>query len=232
LTPKTLGITLKPLALLAALFSSLVLLIVFYISLKPAPKSPEKMALPPVELAPPVREINPQNPNSTTPSFQKPDAPLPKGVELIRNETLFNPNVRKMRERLIEAASSGNINRLNIVFQTNETMPIFTRGNERDPISFWKKSSGDGQGREILSALANIMAMPAALIYKGTPQEMYVWPYLAHMPLKDLSPAQEVDLYKLVTAQDVKEMATFGKWVFWRVGIGPDGTLHYFVAGE
>jgi hypothetical protein len=225
---------LKPITLIAAFFSSLVLLIAGYIALKtPAPKE-TRMALPPVEIALPVRPITPHSQPSLpqTPVIVKPDAVLPKGVELIKNDAILNANVRKTRERLIEAASSGSLNRLHIVFQMNETQPIFTKGQEKDPVTFWKKASGDGQGREILSALANIMSMPAALIHKGTVQEMYVWPYHAYLPLRELSPAQEVELYKLVTAQDAKDMANLGKWVFWRVGIGKDGTLHYFVAGE
>jgi hypothetical protein len=137
-----------------------------------------------------------------------------------------------MRERLILAARSGDIARLGVAFQVNETMPVFTRGGERDPVAFWKKASGDGEGREILAVLLNILDLPPALINKGTPQEMYVWPYLAHVPLDDLNARQTVDLYRLMTAQDVRDMRTLGSWVFWRLGIGPDGTLHFFLAGE
>jgi hypothetical protein len=35
-----------------------------------------------------------------------------------------------------------------------------------------------------------------------------------------------------VTSGDYADMAVTGTWSFYRVGIGPDGTLHYFVAGE
>jgi len=137
-----------------------------------------------------------------------------------------------MRERLMLAARSGDIGRLGVVFQMNETLPVFTRGGERDPVAFWRKASGDGEGREILAILLNILDLPPALINKGTPQEMYVWPYLAHVPLADLSARQSVDLYRLMTAQDVRDMRTLGSWVFWRLGIGPDGTVHFFLAGE
>jgi hypothetical protein len=239
--------SLKPFAVIAALFSSLVLVLMGFIYLKPSTTPvPQRAALPPVEIVPPVRDVTPQTPTSiqaapVSPRLSPPpeafkdlpkESPMPLGVTLIQNDAILKPNVRRMRERLIEAAQSGNINRLSIVFQTNETQPIFTRGTEKDPVAFWKKASGDGQGREILSALSTIMTLPAAHIHKGTPQEMYVWPYLAHVSLNTLSPMQEVDLYKLLTAQDVKDMVAYGKWVHWRVGIGPDGTLHYFVAGE
>lgn len=156
----------------------------------------------------------------------------PVSVELLPDNEELRERVGSMRERLILAARSGDIARLGIAFQVNETMPVFTRGGERDPVAFWKKASGDGEGREILAILLNILELPAALINKGTPQEMYVWPYLAHVPLNDLSPRQSVDLYRLMTAQDVRDMRTLGSWVFWRLGIGPDGTMHFFLAGE
>lgn len=175
-------------------------------------------------------------PVSPAPATERP-APArrstpPVTVELLPDNEELRERVGSMRERLILAARSGDIARLGVAFQVNETMPVFTRGGERDPVAFWKKASGDGEGREILAVLLNILDLPAALINKGTPQEMYVWPYLAHLPLNDLSPRQTVDLYRLMTAQDVRDMRTLGSWVFWRLGIGPDGTVHFFLAGE
>jgi hypothetical protein len=156
----------------------------------------------------------------------------PVSIDILPDNEDLRERVGSMREKLILAAKSGNIERLGIVFQTNETMPVFTRGGERDPVAFWKQASGDGNGHEILAILLNILDLPAALINKGTPQEMYVWPYLAHVPLDRLTPQQSVDLYRLMTAQDVRDMRTLNAWVFWRLGIGPDGTLHFFLAGE
>jgi hypothetical protein len=66
----------------------------------------------------------------------------------------------------------------------------------------------------------------------GTPQEMYVWPYFSRYPIQDLTPEQKVELFRIVTSGDFAEMEQYGAWNFYRVGIGPDGTLHYFVAGD
>lgn len=161
-----------------------------------------------------------------------PRRPAPVSVEILPDNEDLKERVGHMREKLILAARSGDIERLGVVFQMNETMPVFTRGGERDPIAFWKQASGDGQGHEILAILLNILDLPAAIINKGTPQEMTVWPYLAHVPLDRLTARQSVDLYRLMTAQDVRDMRVLNAWVFWRLGIGPDGTLHYFLAGE
>ena len=61
---------------------------------------------------------------------------------------------------------------------------------------------------------------------------MYIWPYFAHYPFRDLTREQKVEMYRIVTAADFAEMEAFGVWLFYRLGIGKDGTLHYFVAGE
>lgn len=195
-----------------------------------APPAPRTAQVPTPHAAPG------STPPAPPPAAEVPAPPrravAPVSVELLPDNEEPRERVGSMRERLILAARSGEIARLGIAFQVNETMPVFTRGGERDPVAFWKKASGDGEGREILAILLNILDLPAALINKGTPQEMYVWPYLAHVPLNELNPRQTVDLYRLMTAQDVRDMRTLGSWVFWRLGIGPDGTVHFFLAGE
>ena len=67
---------------------------------------------------------------------------------------------------------------------------------------------------------------------EGTPQEMYVWPYFAHVPLQRLTSEQKVELFRIVTRSDYKKMKEFGAYIFYRVGIAPDGTWHFFVAGD
>jgi hypothetical protein len=61
---------------------------------------------------------------------------------------------------------------------------------------------------------------------------MYVWPYLAELPLGKLTSAQQVDLYRLMTHEEIKTMKEFGGYIHYRLGIGRDGTWHYFVAGD
>jgi hypothetical protein len=182
--------------------------------------------------APAPQTTQPRTAQQAPASPTRPAPRPPVSIDILPDNEDLRERVGSMREKLILAAKSGSIERLGIVFQTNETMPVFSRGGERDPIAFWKQASGDGNGHEILAILLNILDLPAALINKGTPQEMYVWPYLAHVPLDRLTPQQSVDLYRLMTAQDVRDMRTLNAWVFWRLGIGPDGTLHFFLAGE
>jgi hypothetical protein len=140
--------------------------------------------------------------------------------------------VARMRDQLIEAARSGDVERMRIVLEGNEMMPTLSLAEIGDPIEFLKHSSGDGQGLEILAILLDVMEAGWVHVDAGTPQEMYIWPYFARYPFDKLTPAQKVEMYRVVTAADFAEMDAYGAWLFYRVGIGADGTLHYFVAGE
>jgi len=61
---------------------------------------------------------------------------------------------------------------------------------------------------------------------------MYVWPYFARVPLKTLTAPQKVELLKIVTGSDYKEMLDAGAYNFFRVGIGRDGSWRFFVTGN
>lgn len=140
--------------------------------------------------------------------------------------------VARMHAQLKEAALMGDMSRLRMVLESNELPPTLSFGKIGDPIEFLKESSGDGEGFEILAILADVLDAGFVHVDAGTPQEMYIWPYFARYPLDRLTPDQKVELYRIVTAGDYAEMKDFGAWSFYRVGIGPDGTLHYFVAGD
>ncbi|NBN64356.1 hypothetical protein [Pannonibacter tanglangensis] len=140
--------------------------------------------------------------------------------------------VARMRDQLIEAARSGDIEKMRMVLEGNEMMPTLSLTEIGDPIEFLRASSGDGNGQEILAILLDVLEAGWVKTDAGTPQEMYVWPYFARYPFDKLSPQQKVEMYRIITAGDFAEMDAYGAWLFYRVGIGPDGTLHYFVAGE
>ncbi len=140
--------------------------------------------------------------------------------------------VRNMRAAILKAARSGDIDAMRPVLETNELKPTVSFGGADDPIAYWKETSSDGKGREILATLVEVLNMPFARVRAGKPDEMYVWPYLAELPVKSLTPAQQVDLYQLMTPKDVKSMEEFGDYIHYRLGIGRDGTWHYFVAGD
>lgn len=139
--------------------------------------------------------------------------------------------VAEMREAILAAVHSGRIEDLITPLQWNELPPEIADATVPDPIAHWKGLSGDGEGREILAVLGRILDMPHAHEPLGRDIEnnaIYVWPYLAAADLAKLTPAEEVDLYRLMSPAEAKTMREAKHWNWWRLAIGADGTWHTF----
>ena len=152
--------------------------------------------------------------------------------EIITDIARLPPLVASTRQRILEAARSGDLQKLVTVMKSNETLPTFSPNDEKDPIAYWKANYPDSDGIEVLAILIEILETGYVHVDRGTPQEMYMWPYFARTPLATLTPAQKVELLKIVTGSDYKDMVDLGHYIFYRLGIGPDGTWHFFVAGD
>jgi hypothetical protein len=59
--------------------------------------------------------------------------------------------------------------------------------------------------------------------------EIYVWPYFAEIDLAKLTPAQEVELYRLLSPEAALQMKKAGKYSYYRLGISPTGVWQYFM---
>jgi hypothetical protein len=153
-------------------------------------------------------------------------------AEIITDLTRLPVAVARMRERILAAARSGDLQKLVTVMQSNETMPVFSFSNEKDPAAYWRRNYPDSGGIELLSILITVLETGFVHAERGTPQEVYLWPYFARTRLTSLTPEQKVELFRLITGSDFKEMVEFGAYQFYRLGIGPDGTWHFFVAGD
>jgi len=143
--------------------------------------------------------------------------------------------VEEMRQAILAAAQSGNIEDLREPLEWNELKPETSAPSGTDPIAHWRTTSADGNGREILAVLANILPMRPAELPLGKDIEnniIYVWPYLAAAELDKLTPAQEVDLLRLMSPAEAKSMRDAKKWTWWRLTIGADGTWHSFKKAE
>ena len=192
----------------------------------PAPPPPvaAPKPLPPVRL-PPITSATKPYGRVGTRSGQKVS-------DVLTDVSRLPAPVARMRARIIEAARTGDLDKIVTVMQTNETMPIFSFANERDPVAYWRTNYPESGGLEVLSILLEILDMGFVHVDAGTPQDMYVWPYFAYVPLKELTPPQKVELFKVVTGADYRAMQDFGAYIFYRLGIAPDGTWHFFVSGE
>ena len=161
--------------------------------------------------------------------------PQPEGAppEVLYDPALLPEPVQRMRMRLIEAAVAADIEMLRPLLGSGPTATQISLGGlEGDPIAFLREMSGDGEGYEVLAILEEILKAGFVRLDPGEPGELYVWPYFFGLPLEGLTPRQQVELLKIVTAGDLEDMRAFGAYIFYRIGITPDGRWAFFVAGD
>jgi hypothetical protein len=143
--------------------------------------------------------------------------------------------VSEMKEAILAAVASGQIEDLRTPIEWNEIKPEVAVQSVADPIAYWRAKSADGEGREILAILGEILEAGHAVVPLGKDIEnnrLYVWPALAEAPLDRLTPEQEVRLYRLMPPAEVKAMREKKKWTWYRLVIGADGTWHSFLKPE
>lgn len=165
----------------------------------------------------------------TTPGAQDSSKP----VEVLYDISKVPEPVRRMREQIVEAAASGDLERLRPLFGTGPTQTQVTVGEPTDdPIGALKDLSGDPDGDEILAIILDIISTGFVHVGQGTAEDMYVWPYFAEKDLKKLTPPERVELLRIVTAGDLSDMQEFGGYNFYRLGITADGKWKFFTAGD
>ncbi len=152
--------------------------------------------------------------------------------EVLYDPAQLPPPVRRLREQIIEAAASGDPEKLRAIFEANGEPPALSFAESDDPVEAIKALSGDPEGREILAILIEVLEAGYVHVDAGTPNEMYIWPYFARYPVEALTPPQLVELFKLVFSGDYEDMKSYGAYISYRVGLGPDGTWRFFLVGD
>jgi hypothetical protein len=143
------------------------------------------------------------------------------------------PAVQRMREAIMDAALTGDVERMRVPIQMGEFPPAMALHEGEDIIDHLRAQSGDEEGREILAIILEVLEAGYAHIEPGTDREIYLWPYFAGIPFSVLDPIQEVELYRIITPHDRAEMENHtGQYTFFRIGISPDGTWQYLLAGD
>lgn len=159
-----------------------------------------------------------------------PEAPVP---EVIYDLSQLPGPTRRMRELILEATKSGDIEKLRPLLGMGDGATTLSFGGaEGDLIAFLKQQSGDGEGHEILAILEEVLEAGFVHLDAGKPEELYVWPYFVGVPIEKLTPPQRVELFRIVTAGDYEDMKNYGAYIFYRVGITPEGRWMFFVAGD
>ena len=140
---------------------------------------------------------------------------------------------RKMRDLILEAAHSGDIEKLRPYLGYGDDVTMLSLGgHDEDPIEFLKSLSGDPDGHEILAIMTEILEAPPVKTEQVSGEAVYVWPYFYAYPFDKLTPEQRVDMYRIITHGDYEEMVQFGSYIFYRLGITPEGRWRFFVAGD
>jgi hypothetical protein len=153
--------------------------------------------------------------------------------EIITDLSVLPFPVRKMRELILDAAYSGDVEKLRPYIGYGDDVTMLSLGGmEQDPIEFLKSISGDAEGHEILAIITEILEAPAIRFEYQPDNYVYVWPYYYAYPFEELTPEQRVQLFRIITYGDYEEMVAFGNYIFYRLGITPEGRWRFFVAGD
>ena len=180
----------------------------------------------------PVAEKPAAEPATQTVSEPPPVEGLTGYPPILRKDTDMPEPVRKTWAALRDAALQGDIEALQPLIDAQPSPPTFAFDEIDQPILYLKSLSGDPEGREILAILLEVLESGFVLADPDTPEAMYLWPYFARYPLEQLTPEQMVEMFTLLTAGDYQDMLSYGAYIFFRVGISPDGAWHFFVAGD
>lgn len=172
----------------------------------------------------------PQTSPSSTHPRADPDSPPP---EIVYDLQRLPEPVKRMHQLILDACKTGDLEKLRPLIGTGDSQTQLTLGEiDGDPIDFVRQMAGDDQGQEILAILEEILEAGYVHLDAGTPEELYVWPYFFALPLDKLTPPQRVELFRIVTAGDFEEMKSIDAYLFYRVGITPEGRWSFFVSGE
>lgn len=157
-----------------------------------------------------------------------------KVPEVLYDYSKLPQAVQDTRNKILDIAKAGKIDALKpLLGDGGETSPLISLGEyDGTPLDYLKTLSGDTNGQELLAILVDLLESGYVHLDAGTPSEVYVWPYFFAYPLDKLDDRQMVELYQIITAGDFEEMKGVGAYIFYRIGIAPDGSWKFFVAGD
>ena len=181
---------------------------------------------------PPQSAENPAPETDSGAADATPQPPASGDHVILRDLSVLPEPVRRTWQGLVDVARSGDIERLRPIIEAQTQPPTFAFAQVDEPIEYLKSLSGDPAGREVLAILLEILETGFVHVDTGTENEMYLWPYFARYPVSRLTPQETVEMFTILTAGDYQDMVSYGAYIFFRVGIGVDGTWHFFVAGD
>ena len=133
------------------------------------------------------------------------------------------PDVEATREALLEAAESGDYEKLRALIPDAGFEYTFGGPVEGGPIAYWQGLESE---RPPIEILAQILRMPYTLS-----RGYYVWPFAYDVASIDDLSQHERKLLEPLGPLDSLFFAGTG-YLGWRAGIAPDGSWAFFVAGD
>ena len=149
-------------------------------------------------------------------------------IQLGRDVSKLPPEVQRMRQAILQAAMSGDIEELRIPIDMNELHPIFSKDRTPDPIALPEIGFGrrqwPGDARHSFQYPHDRLRDQECgdekrddrLALSCGHSHEWTYPEPGSRNLQVLAPAR------------VKEMAAAGRYSFYSVGMGRDGVWHYF----
>jgi hypothetical protein len=136
----------------------------------------------------------------------------------------------EMREAILEAVRSGQLEDLRIAVELNEIKPTIGGVATGDPIESLRKLAGEAGDRALLAAIGAALSARYAVVRAGRDPEnsaVYVWPRFAETGVRDLTADDEAELARLAPPEAVARMRQSGVYDQLQIGIGADGTWHF-----
>lgn len=158
--------------------------------------------------------------------------PAPKIDAPLTDLATLPPRVAALREKILEACATRDVEALKIPIQWAETPPIFLRGPGRpgtfaEIVDFLRARSFDKSGVEMTTIMRAVFESPFARKADG-PFESYVWPAdaLVWPAMRDADAVAR--LYSYVRFADLGLSDAQGRPLIHSAGVGRDGTWHWF----
>ncbi|MCJ8323128.1 MAG: hypothetical protein HRU29_03530 [Rhizobiales bacterium] len=140
--------------------------------------------------------------------------------------------VINMRQDIIRAAKTGDMEQMQYVVEQNEVLPIAKFNAAQDannsPLVAWQAQSQDTDGLYILAQMIEILNLGFAKQALIAGVDLYTWPYFADQDISQLCPTELVDLLTISSPQAVKQMQQIRLYTGFQLAIGSDGSWHYF----
>ena len=164
-----------------------------------------------------------------------PKSSISKFSEPMTDAAALPRAVVAIRQKILQACATRDIEALRIPIDWNEVRPLFERGVKRapgeDPIERLKALSFDGKGEEILTLLRNVLRQAYVIETRGN-TKMFVWPAFALKPPVDPTPDERQLMLACVRFADLGRADKAGRPPPMRIGIAADGVWHYFWSAD